>query len=50
MNNLEEWIVDCLKLKMGCQEGRGRRTAFRVIKFSSDRPCQGSVGVEEYEV
>ena len=51
MKDLGGWTVDCLKLKTGCQEGEGRgRTAFRVIKFSSDRPCQSSVEVEEYEV
>ena len=51
MKGLEEWTIDCLKPKTGCQEGEGRgRTAFRVIKFSSDRPRHSSVKVEEYEV
>ena len=50
--DLEEWAIDCLKeSKTGCRAGEGRnKPTLRVIKFSSRRPSQSSVKVEEYEV
>ena len=48
MKELEEWAMDCLKKpRPGCQEGEGRKTTLRVIKF---RPGRRSVKVEEREV
>ena len=48
--DLEDWTIDCLKPKTGCQEGGEKRITLRVFGFSPDRPCQSSVEVGEFEV
>lgn len=50
--DLEEYAKDCLKKpETGFwEEGGRRRTTLRVIEFSSPRPCQSSVKIEEYQV
>jgi len=51
---VKDSVIDCLRLKAGCQEGEGRKKiTLRIIELGSERGspfCLSSVKVEEYGV